>query len=217
MNSIRTRVMKEGEIGFCVVKSVQISMGFSITWFAVREEGAEKLLQSLGLSPTGATEEEPESLISTARLDTGWRLVWYNKYGCPFLQVQDLRRISIDHDVLLCLVEEHVMASSCEMWSGGKRKWWLSHEGENGPRGLSAEGELPETFPAIRGEMEQLQAAEGGDEAGVDYIFEIPLKVAQALVGFKHDEECPHLVDKHYVVLSRFVPPKGFLHRLMGK
>ena len=177
-------------------------MGFSITWFAVREEASEKLLQSLGLSPTGETEEFPESLIATARLDTGWRIIWYNKYGCPFLQPQDLRRISIDHDVLLCLVEEHVMASSCEMWSGGKRKWCLSHEGENGPRGLSTEGELPESFPAIREDLEQLQVAKGGDNADVDYIFDIPLKVAQILVGFKHDEECPHLVDKHYVVMS---------------
>src|SRR5579859_682370 len=167
-------------------------MWFSITWLAVREEASEKLLQSLGLSPTGETEEFPESLITTARLDTGWRVIWYNKYGCPFLQPQDLSRNSIDHDdVLLCLVEEHVMASSCEMWSGGKRKWWLSHEGESGPTGLSTEGELPVPFPAIRRDMEQLQTAEG-DNAGVDYIFDIPSKVAQALVGFKHDEECPH-------------------------
>jgi hypothetical protein len=42
--------------------------------------------------------------------------------------------------------------------------------------------------------MEELQLAEGGDDAGVDYIFEIPLKVAQSLVGFKHDENCAHLI-----------------------
>lgn len=61
---------------------------------------------------------------------------------------------------------------------------------------------MPESFPAIREDLEQLQVAKGGDNADVDYIFDIPLKVAQILVGFKHDEECPHLVDKHYVVMS---------------
>ena len=192
-------------------------MGFSITWFAVREEASETFLKSLGLSPTGETEDFPGSLISTAKLDTGWRVIWYNQYGCPFLRPQDLRRISIDYDVLLCLVEEHVMASSAEMWSGGQRKWWLSHEGEHGPKGLSTEGELPESFPAIRRDMEQLQVAEGGDNAEVDYIFEIPLKVAELLVGFKHDEKCPHLVDKHYIVLSRPVPTGGFVRRLLGR
>jgi hypothetical protein len=95
------------------------------------------------------------------------------------------------------------MASSSELWSGGKRKWWLSHEGEKGPKGLSVEGVLPEAFPAIRKEMEELQLAEGGDDAEVDYIFEIPLKVAQSLVGFKHDKDCAHLIGGHFVVMCR--------------
>src|SRR6266853_6318503 len=185
-------------------------MGFSITWSAVPEKHAEGFLQALGLSPTGETEKDvPSSLITTARLDTGWRLLFYNKYECPFLHESDLRRLSADYDVLFCLVEEHVMASSSEMWSGGKRKWWLSHEGEEGPKGLSVDGEPPESYPAIRRDMEQSQAAAGGDTADVDYLFEIPLKVAQFLVGFKHDEICPRLVDNQYTVLSPRTPRGG--------
>jgi hypothetical protein len=145
-------------------------MGFAITWCAVREEHADTFLQSLGLSATGETEEIPESLISSAKLDTGWRVLWYDEYGCPFLQAKDLERLSADHDVLLCLVEEHVMASSSELWSQGARKWWISHEGERGPKGLSTDGELPQSFPAVRDQMEQLQSGAGGDDAGVDYI-----------------------------------------------
>lgn len=193
-------------------------MGFSITWCAIREEKSEQFLERLGLAPTGEVEEFPESLIATAKLDTGWRVVWYNKYACPFLRPEDLRSISRDQDVLLCQVEEHVMASSSEMWSVGKRKWWLSHEGEDGPKGLSTDGELPDSFPAIRKEMEQAQLAAGGDEAGVDYIFEIPLKVAQTLVGFKH-EECAHLLDGKFSVMSQATAPRaeGLLRRLFRK
>jgi hypothetical protein len=55
-------------------------MGWAITWCAVREENAEQFLNQLRLSPTGETEEFPESLISMAKLDTGWRVIWYNKY-----------------------------------------------------------------------------------------------------------------------------------------
>jgi hypothetical protein len=192
-------------------------MGFAITWYAIREPNAEQFLQSLDLSPTGETSEFPDSLIATAKLDTGWRVLWYNKYLCPFLREKDLRRISTGYDVLMCLIEEHVMASSAELWSGGKRKWWLSHQGDEGPKGLDTEGELPDAFAAIQHEMEQLQLAEGGDNAGVDYIFEIPLKAAQSFVGFKHDEDCPHLVDKQFVALSRTGPAGGFLRRLFGK
>ena len=104
-----------------------------------------------------------------------------------------------------------------EMWSQGKRKWWLSHEGEDGPKGLDTDGDLPESFTAIRKEMEKAQLAAGGDDADVDYIFEIPLKVAQALVGFKHDEDDAHVIDGHYVVLSRTAPAGGVLRRLFGK
>jgi hypothetical protein len=178
-------------------------MGFSVTWCAVREERAEQFCERLGLKPTGETEEFLESLTSMAKLDTGWRVVWHNKYACPYLRPQDLGKLSVDQDVLLCLVEEHVMASSAELWSGGKRKWWLSHEGEKVPKGLVVDGDPPAVLPAIRKEMEELQLAEGGDDAGVDYIFEIPLRVAQSLVGFKHDEDCAHLIGGRFTVMSR--------------
>jgi hypothetical protein len=162
------------------------------------------------------SEAIPESLISAAKLATGWRVLWYNKYGCPFFGPKELAELSKEHDVLLCLVEEHVMASSSELWSCGSRKWWISHEGENGPKGLSFEGELPECYSSIRAEMEKSQNAAGGDEAGVDYIFEIPLKVAQSIVGFKHDEDCPHMQGERFVVLSKAGPKQGFMRRLFG-
>src|SRR5262245_18166943 len=191
-------------------------MGFSITWCAVREEGAQKLLDKLGLSRTGETEEFPESLISAARLDTGWRVIWYNEYGCPFLRSEQLGALSREQDLLVCLVVEHVMASSAEFWSGGTRSWWVSHEGEHGPKGLSTEGHLPEPVSSIRREMEEAQRADGGDNAGVDYIFEIPLKVAQSIVGFKHDEDCLHITEERFVVLSRSAP-KGLLGRFFSR
>src|SRR5258706_720309 len=159
-------------------------MGFSISWYAVRESGAQKLLDRLGLSPTGETEEAPESFISTAKLDTDWRILWYNEYECPFLRPEDLGVISNDQEVLMCLVEEHVMAGSSEFWGGGKRKWRIAHLGEDGPKGLSVEGDLPECFASIRREMEEAQRAAGGEAACVDYIFVIPLKVRLTLGGF---------------------------------
>jgi hypothetical protein len=191
-------------------------MGFSITWVAVREQAAPKLMERLALTPTGKTEEFPESLISTATLDTGWRVIWYNKYHCPFLRPEDLGDLSKHQDVLLCLVEEHVMASSSEFWSAGRRVWWISHEGEDGPKGLATDGDLPECFASVRRELEEAQRNDGGDDADVDHIFEIPLKVAQSLVGFKHDEDCPHLVNKKFTVLSRAAPRKGLLGRIFG-
>jgi hypothetical protein len=192
-------------------------MGFSITWCAVRERNADKFVQDLGLTPTGQTEEIPESLDCMAKLDTGWRLISHNKYDCPYLRPKELARLSVDQEVILCLVEEHVMASSAEFWSKGKRQWWISHEGECGPKGLDVDGNPPEVYPSIRKEMEASQLAKGGDKAEVDYIFEIPLEVAKSLVGFKHDEICPHIIGGRFEVMARAVPKANPLSRLFGR
>jgi hypothetical protein len=192
-------------------------MGFSITWCAVPEKNADQFMQKLGLTPTAETEEIPESLDCMAKLDTGWRIIWHNKYGCPYLKPKDLALLSIDHDVLLCLIEEHVMATSAELWSNGNRKWWISHEGEDGPKGLEVDGDPPESLAMIRKGMEALQLAEGGDNAEVDYMSEIPLEVAKSVVGFKHDEICPHIIGGCFAVMSRAaVPTQSVLSRLLG-
>ena len=192
-------------------------MGFAITWCAVPEKNADLFVQKLGLTPTGETEEIPESLDCMAKLDTGWRIIWHNQYGCSYLKPKDLALLSLDQDIILCLVEEHVMASSAERWSKGKRQWWISHEGDNGPKGLDADGHPPESYPAIRKEMEATQRAKGGDNAGVDYMFEIPLAVAKSLVGFKHDEICPHIIGARFEVMARAAPKISMLSQLFGR
>src|SRR6185503_12224142 len=104
------------------------------------------LLQQLGLSSTGETEEIPESLISNGKFDTGWRVICYNKSECPFLKTEHLAELSKQRDVLFCQVEEHVMWSSAQMWSGGTLAWRLAHSGEDGPKGLETYGALPASF-----------------------------------------------------------------------
>jgi hypothetical protein len=200
-----------------------IEMGYAISWYAVREESAPQFLEQLGLVPGTETEDFPESLVSTAKLQTGWRILWYGKYDCPFLGSDKLASISENFDVLACLVEEHVMASSAEYWSRGERSWWISHQGEDGPKGLDFGGALPECFATIKSDMEDVQRAEGGDEADVDFIFEIPLRVAQSVVGFKHDEECLSLTEEKFVVLDETSRPESakaktsLISRFFGK
>jgi hypothetical protein len=51
--------------------------------------------------------------------------------------------------------------------------------------------------------MEKLQRDKGGDEADVDYVFEIPLQVARFIVGFKHDEDNTHVIGNRFEVMTR--------------
>jgi hypothetical protein len=192
-------------------------MGYAITWFAVPEQHAADVLKQLHLLPTGDREEFPESTIAYARLTTGWVILWYGKYDCPFVGDRELASLSSRYDIIRCMVEEHVMASSAELWVGGRQKWCISHQGDDGPKGLEVAGSPPDSLKAVRAQMEEAQRAEGGDNAEVDFIFEIPLRVAQGLSGFKHDEVCGCIADGSFEVLELETSKDGMLARLFGR
>jgi len=191
-------------------------MGFSITWFAVPDKNREAFFKRFSLSLTGEKMDVPDALISTAYLDTGWTVLWYNNVTCPFLSERELKEVSKDYDIIRCLVEEHVMACSSELWSGGSRKWFLSHSSEDGSENLDLDGTMPESFNAIKEKMKKTQMAEGG----ADYFFEIPLCVAESIVGFKHDVVCKHMPEDVFYVMKRTAPSAsktGFFASIFGK
>jgi len=108
------------------------------------------------------------------------------------------------------------MSSSSELWSDGSQKWWISHEGIAGPKGLDFLGSPPDVFQGVRAEIEETQKKEGGDQADVDYIFEIPLLVAKSITGFKHDEICSHVIGDEFKIMTR-THRGGLFSRLFGK
>ena len=71
--------------------------------------------------------------------------------------------------------------------NNGQRVWNVVHESDNGIYHLAIEGSPPEPFPKIRDDLTKSQDTEGGKDADVDYIFDIPVKLATALSGYSHD------------------------------
>lgn len=183
-------------------------MGIAISWCTVPEPDGDSFLARLNLSDSGRRERFPESAIAVAHLDTGWRLAWFNADFCPFYDESRRREYSRYCEMLFCRVEEHCMASLAEFWADGTCKWKIAHEGIDGPRGIETFGDLPRGFEQIRKEMEAAQEREGGEGAEVDYLFEIPLLMAQSLTGFKHDESCPHIVNHEFKVMERATGPR---------
>jgi hypothetical protein len=104
-----------------------------------------------------------------------------------------LEKLSLNCEVITCFVEEHVMVSSASAWQNGKELWSILHDAQNGIEHLETTGELPATFAAIRENLESeqaaaaRQAATGKKGVGVDYIFDIPVSMAQALTNFRYD------------------------------
>jgi Family of unknown function (DUF6461) len=176
-------------------------MGYSIAWLAAQGKPPQSLLAEIDLRPTGKAGEFADHPVVGAALEDGWYLLVAQ--GCDHRMISDrvLKTLSRGCRVIACSVEEHVMFSAAWLWEDGKCVWSVSHQGDEKTHDLSADGVLPEFFAGVRDELLARQAAEGGEDAEVDYVFEIPLELARRISGFKHDSSASAAID-HFEVLD---------------
>jgi hypothetical protein len=142
------------------------------------------VLATLGLRPTGEVEEIPESPISSLALGE-WFLVVANDFA--FVERAPLARIAQRAELVTCAVEEHVMISAASGWKAGLRSWAVRHEAERGITHLDVSGNVPPNYTVIRDSQLKKQADARGKKAGADYVFDVPVLLAEALTGFRHD------------------------------
>ena len=62
------------------------------------------------------------------------------------------------------------MVSTAEGWKDGARSWSIAHDAQEGIFDISADGELPDHFEAIKDELFARQNAEGGEDAELGRI-----------------------------------------------
>jgi hypothetical protein len=163
-------------------------MGSSLTWVAVEGADAATVAATLGLKPTGRRVESTRLVIAGRALTNGWFVVVADADG-RLVAKATLARLSSVGTVLAGFLEEHVMASRCCVWKRGKRIWQVDHRGEESSLHLETSGRLPEAYATIRDDALTRQRAEGGEGAGVDYVFEVPMALSRELIGFRPDED----------------------------
>ena len=166
-------------------------MGQSISWLAVKTDDLDQLFEIAEVSPTSEADEWFESKFSGSGLQGGWYFLQAKGCDHPIISSDELSRISMLGETIACSVEEHVMVSIAEGWNKGVRSWSIAHDAQQGMFDLSASGNLPDHYEAIKNNHTSQQNAEGGEDADVDLIFEIPLQVANSICGYKHDEGSP--------------------------
>jgi len=165
-------------------------MGYAISWIAFKDVAVAQVAEMLSLSPSGETEEMPESMFSGVLLDNGWYVVVINKFAHEFVSERSLRRVSAQAHVIAAVIEEHVMFSSAEAWKRGNRTWKIAHDGgDRGHYHLDEQGVLPEEYGSIKERLLAAQKQEHQTEPDVDNVFDIPLELAATIVGYKHDRD----------------------------
>ena len=160
-------------------------MGYSLSWLAVEAALAPAVVDRFGLSATGETSEHAADFkVSTARLPGWYLLVWESDF---LIDSTLLKELSAQGRVVAVFVEEHVMFSSAEEWKNGERLWGAAHVTEVDLLHIGVTGELPASYASIHSEEMDLQKQAGGRKAGVDHIFEIPVRLGEEVVGYRHD------------------------------
>jgi len=184
-------------------------VGYSVAWIAVQTTDHTALFTEAGIRSTNEPDEAFESPIAGAALTNGWYLLVGQGCNHRLIGRALLSSLSARWPCVACSVEEHVMVSSASLWNAGHEVWSVSHDAQRGRFDLTAAGNLPAAFDELRRRTIREQEAEGGEKAGVDVIFEIPLLLAKEITGFKHDEEPTCLAHPAVAFVDEGSPPKG--------
>lgn len=182
-------------------------MGYSIAWIAVRGMTKDEVLARLSLADTGEPDEANASPVSGATLPGGGYLLFFNDMAHPATQAPNMARLSQGGEALGCQVEEHVMASASFLYRDGVKLWDVTHLAEEGVYHLAVDGAPPPLLDTIHTEMKAAQDEQGGADADVDWLFEVPVMLATALSGFRHDEEA--LLSGETPAFTELVPVRG--------
>lgn len=162
-------------------------MSYSISWLGVRGTPKAEVLARLCLRDTDESDEANESPVSGAELPTGWYVLFLNDLTHPFVAPRALQKLSEGCEVVGCQIEEHVMFSAAFHYSDGRHGWSITHESYKGLYNLEVEGSASAFVAELHAGARSHQDKEGGENAGVDYIFDVPLEAAERLCGYRHD------------------------------
>ncbi len=100
------------------------------------------------------------------------------------------------------------MVSEARAYRNGEAVWQVSHDCEKGLNDLTVIGELSPPAEAVRARLMREQDKAGGEKADVDHVFEIPIEIAAAVCGFRHDA-LPVDGEPVFTELEQTLPPRA--------
>jgi hypothetical protein len=169
-------------------------MGVSLSFLAVKGLAPAEVHRALGVADSGVAAGEfdyPRPAMRGAALPDGWYLVLLNSVDHRFVTSEEIpAQLSRGCEVVACRVEEHCMFSACLGWRDGAMLWQVAHDPDEDPNHLEVEGTPPAVFGELAARMRAKQVEEDrrAGEMSVDFIWEIPVELANSLCRYRHDE-----------------------------
>jgi len=139
-------------------------------------------------------------------MPAGWYLIISNRSEQVASDEAMQRLSSSGGELVTCFVEEHVMFSNATSWKDGRKTWSVIHNTQKRRGHLDAEGDLPPAFGSILADLRTKQQEADANQRRVDFIFDVPVTLAQSLVGYRYDRDIPGLNGAVFEVLSGELP-----------
>lgn len=196
-------------------------MGLSLSWVAVQGLSKDEVLARLGREDSGEPVDYGQRRVETwAQLPNGW--VMLARGDVDQFEAQELARLSQGARLLSAYCSETVMFSGASGWTGGVRQWAIDHNPERGLSDLNIEGDVPPQLAAILAQARAAQAEEGGDEADVDIVFDVPKDLVGELCGWRPDQDTEDWGEIEFTRLRRVGEPdppakRSWLAKLFGR
>ena len=196
-------------------------MGLTLSWVAVSGLGKDEVLARLDLEDSGEPAEFYRRRAQTcADLPNGWVLLARGEIDD--FKAAELATLSQGARLLSAYCSETVMFSGASGWTDGVRQWAVDHNPERGLSDLGVAGEPPPELAAILAQARAVQEEEGGDEADVDVVFDVPKDLVSAFCGWHPDRDNEDWGEIEFTRLRRAgesdAPPKrSWLAKLLGR
>lgn len=155
--------------------------------------------------------------IGMAQLPDGW-LLFISDRKASALEGK-LNGLAKFGPAIACDISETVMCSEAHGYEAGEEIWSVAYDCEKGLYALQTTGSPPPQLDEIHARTRVEQEAEGGEDADVDYMFDVPLKLAQSICGYMmgktEGEDLRHAELRRIGGMPENKP--GFFARLFGR
>jgi hypothetical protein len=162
-------------------------MGRSLSWFAISGIDPAALLDDLQLVRSGELADHPGRGIYCAALPDGAFLLHIDDVDARLTAAPLLKNLSMKGSVIACRAEEHVMFSAVASYRKGELAWSVEHDAQQHLAHLAVAGDAPSGLAALRATALAHQEHDGCRDADTDYMFDVPIRLAEALTAFSHD------------------------------
>jgi hypothetical protein len=174
------------------------TVGYTLSWVAVRSVGPEQALAVLGMEVADVLKYEDIGWgdnVVLGHLPGDWLLAVSGDSSDAFEgQLEPLTKLG---QAVAGQISEIVMVSELRGYADGNEIWRVVHDPqeEESLYALQISGNAPPQLDTIVHSARAEQDKEGGEDAAVDFMIEIPGRLSHSICGYHPGEHEPFGVD----------------------